>query len=92
MALVRMNISTSEEVKEWYQVQAEECGMSMSALMSFVLTQYKKNEESREMLKELNQTSKSLDTGKMLDDMRAIMQVMNIDNPTELSIDKLIKE
>lgn len=87
MALVRMNISTSDEVKEWYQAQAQEYGMSMSALMSFVLTQYKKNEESREMIKELNQVSKSMDTGKMLEDMKSIMEYVSLDGSIELPIE-----
>lgn len=89
MALVRMNISTSDEVKEWYQAQAQEYGMSMSALMSFVLTQYKKNEESREMIKELNQVSKSMDTGKMLEDMKSIMECVSLDGSIKLPIENV---
>lgn len=88
MALVRMNISSSEEVRDWYKAQAEEYGMSMSALMSFVLTQYKKNEESRELIKELNQVSKTMDTGKMLDDMKSIMQCVNTDGSIQLPLAK----
>lgn len=88
MAVVRLNISTSEEVRDWYKAQAEEYGMSMSALMSYVMTQYKKNEESREMLKELNQVSKTMDTGKMLDDMRSIMECVNTDGSIQLPLVK----
>lgn len=84
MALVRLNISTSEDVREWFKVQAEEYGMSMSALMSFVLTQYKKNEESRELLKDLSQISSNMDTGKLLDDVKMLMDTINADNPTDL--------
>lgn len=92
MALVRMNISTSDEVKEWYQVQAQEYGISMSALMSFVLTQYKKNEESREILRELNHLSKTMDTGKMLEDMKSIMQSVNAGDSFDLPLERIEKE
>lgn len=77
MAVVRLSISTSEDVRDWYKAQAEEYGMSMSALMSYVMTQYKKNEESRELLKELNQASKTMNTEKMLEDMKNLVTEMN---------------
>lgn len=82
MAVVRLSISTSEEVRDWYKAQAEEYGMSMSALMSYVMTQHKKNEESRELLKELNKLSKEMDTTKMLEDMKELMNC-DINFPVE---------
>lgn len=77
MALVRMNISASEEVRDWYKIQAEEHGMSMSAMMSFVLTQYKKNEDARQLLKELNDTSKGIDASQMVGEMQELMRIIN---------------
>ena len=80
MALVRMNISSSEEVRDWYKVQAEEYGMSMSALMSFVLTQYKKNEESRELLKGLSSMANianPADTENMINGLKDLLVEYN---------------
>ena len=73
MAVVRLNISSSEEVRDWYKAQAEMYGMSMSALMSFVLTQYKQNEEGREMLKILSQASKEVGTEEVANDLRELL-------------------
>lgn len=61
MAMVKCNFMLSDEVKTWYKEEAEKVGLSMSGLMSFVLAQYKKNEESRQVLAELNKANKDLD-------------------------------
>lgn len=76
MASVRLSISTSEEVRDWYKTQAEEYGMSMSALMSFVMTQYKKNEEQREILKIISNASKDVDSAKMIEDMKCMFEMI----------------
>lgn len=67
MALIKVNFTTNDDLKEWYKVEAEKMGISMSALMSFVLSQYKKNEESRLVLAELNQANKNIDMSQMLE-------------------------
>lgn len=61
MAMVKCNFMMSEDVKAWYKDEAEKVGLSMSGLMSFVLAQYKKNEESRQVLAELNNANKNID-------------------------------
>lgn len=73
MALVKCNFMLNDEVKEWYKVEGEKMGLSMSGLMSFVLAQYKKNEESRQVLAELNQANKSVDYS-ILGDLLKLVQ------------------
>lgn len=92
MAVVRLNISASEDVREWYKVKAEEHGMSMSALMSFVLTQYKKNEEQKEALMLLGQASQSMqhvDVTGMMGELREMVGEIGekgcVDGQTRLS-------
>lgn len=65
MAIVKCNFMLNEDVKTWYKEEAERMGLSMSGLMSFVLSQYKKNEEARQVLSELNQTNKNVDMGQI---------------------------
>lgn len=62
--VVKVNFTTSPEIKAWYKEEAEKQGLTMSGLMSFVLAQYKKNEESRQVLAELNNVNKQFDVNK----------------------------
>lgn len=83
MAVVKVNFTTTEEIKAWYKEEAEKQGLTMSGLMSFVLAQYKKNEESRQVLAELNQANKSMDMS-FLEDLKVLMDMVK-DNAEEES-------
>lgn len=72
MAIVKCNFMLNDEVKEWYKVEAEKMGLSMSGLMSFVLSQYKKNEDTRQVLAELNTANKNIDMGEITEVMQLI--------------------
>lgn len=76
--VVKVNFTTSPEVKAWYKEEAENLGLTMSGLMSFVLAQYKKNEESRQVLSELNQANKNMDMS-FIEDMKAIVNAIKED-------------
>lgn len=73
--VVKVNFTTSPEVKAWYKEEAEKLGLTMSGLMSFVLAQYKKNEESRQVLSELNQANKNMDMS-IIHDMKLIVDAI----------------
>lgn len=75
---VKVNFTTSPEVKAWYKEEAEKLGLTMSGLMSFVLAQYKKNEESRLVLSELNQANKNMDYS-FIEDMKTIVNAIKED-------------
>lgn len=75
MAVVKVNFTTTDEIKSWYKEEAEKQGLTMSGLMSFVLAQYKKNEESRQVLAELNQANKNIDLS-FLDDIKEFMDLV----------------
>lgn len=75
MALIKVNFTTNDDLKEWYKVEAEKMGISMSALMSFVLSQYKKTEESRMVLAELNQANKNIDMSQMLEMLKLANEI-----------------
>lgn len=72
VAIVKCNFMLNDEVKEWYKVEAEKMGLSMSGLMSFVLSQYKKNEDARQVLAELNNANKNIDMGEFANMMQLI--------------------
>lgn len=44
----RVNIFISEELKAWYKKRAKETGLSMSAMMAFVLQEYKDTKDREE--------------------------------------------
>lgn len=44
----RVNIFISKEVKEWFKDKSSDAGISMSALMAFVLKKYKEEQEREE--------------------------------------------
>ena len=71
--VVKVNFTTSPEIKAWYKEEAEKQGLTMSGLMSFVLAQYKKNEESRQVLAELNNMNKQFDVNKFAE----LVELMN---------------
>lgn len=71
--VVKVNFTTSPEIKAWYKEEAEKQGLTMSGLMSFVLAQYKKNEESRQVLSELNNMNKQFDVNKFAE----LVELMN---------------
>lgn len=73
--LVKVNFTTTDEVKAWYKEEAEKLGLTMSGLMSFVLAQYKKNEDSRQVLAELSQASKNMDMNELANMMQVIKQI-----------------
>ena len=49
----RVNIAISDELKEWYQVQATSFGCPMSSMMVIALAQYKQQSESLNAMKEM---------------------------------------
>jgi len=53
MAKARINVTLSEELKEWCDKQSEAFGMSNSALMVIALSQYKQQMEGLNALKDL---------------------------------------
>lgn len=71
--VVKVNFTTSPEIKAWYKEEAEKQGLTMSGLMSFVLAQYKKNEEARQVLADLNNMNKQFDVNKFAE----IVNLMN---------------
>lgn len=75
MAMVKFNFMMNDEVKAWYKKEADNLGLTMSGLMSFVLAQYKKNEESRQVLSELNQANKNMDIGEISKLMKLISEI-----------------
>lgn len=46
MAKTRINITLSDELKEWYSEKAGNYGMSVSSLMVMALAQYKEQQET----------------------------------------------
>ena len=73
--VVKVNFTTSPEIKAWYKEEAEKQGLTMSGLMSFVLAQYKKNEESRQVLAELNNVNKQFDVNKFAELVELMSEV-----------------
>jgi len=53
MAKARINVTISEELKQWCDKQSEAYGMSNSALMVVALSQYKQQMEGLNALKDL---------------------------------------
>lgn len=49
----RVNITISEELKIWFQKQAEEFGVPMSGMMAIALAQYKQQIEGLSAMKEM---------------------------------------
>lgn len=47
----RVNIFVNVKVKEWYQKRARDYGMSMSALMSMAMTEWKEQKETMSVMK-----------------------------------------
>lgn len=75
MAIVKCNFMLNDEVKAWYKNEAEKYGLSMSGLMSFVLAQYKKNEESKQVLAEISAASRNMDAS-YLEDLKEIVSAI----------------
>lgn len=75
--VVKVNFTTSPEIKAWYKEEAEKQGLTMSGLMSFVLAQYKKNEESRQVLAELNNANKQFDVNKFAELVELMSEVVD---------------
>lgn len=82
MATVRLNISMNDEVRDWYKVQAEENGMSMSALMSYILTQNKRNEELKESYTRLSMMGEQ--NAQMVDMFNKILEMDNQGFPEDV--------
>lgn len=43
---IRVNITISQEIKDWYQKQGEAFGCAMSSMMTIALATYKQQSES----------------------------------------------
>lgn len=78
--VVKVNFTTSPEIKAWYKEEAEKQGLTMSGLMSFVLSQYKKNEESRQVLSEINQANKSFDISQFAELVKMMTEADKVDS------------
>lgn len=51
---VRVNVTISNELKEWYTKEAKSYGCSVSSMMAIALAQYKQNQESINAFKDMN--------------------------------------
>lgn len=51
---VRVNITVSNELKNWYVEQSEKAGMSMASLMSMALYQYSEQKEGMKALSNIS--------------------------------------
>jgi len=50
---VRVNITISDEMKEWFKAKSEEFGVPMAGLMTMALAQYKQQAEGLGAMKDL---------------------------------------
>lgn len=50
---VRKNITMSDEVAKWYELKAQEMGLSQSAVMSIALTEYLKQNNALQTMADL---------------------------------------
>lgn len=57
MSNKRINITLSEELKDWYTERAEIYGMSISGLMVMALAQYKEQQEAVRAMSAMNNMS-----------------------------------
>jgi hypothetical protein len=57
----RVNITISNELKEWYQKQAESFGCPMSSMMAIALAQYKQQQEGLTMMQNMGKLNELLE-------------------------------
>jgi hypothetical protein len=58
--IVRMNIRVPEHIRDWFKVQADRYSVPYTNYISMLLTQIYENEQSKILVKEVNDTLKSI--------------------------------
>lgn len=64
--LFRVNIRVPVETKEWFQQEAKRYGTTMSALMAFVMVNYKEQKEASKALSELSRQSEGINANEVM--------------------------
>lgn len=58
MCKTRRNVTLSKELDEYFQKEADSAGMSVPAMITFALLQYKKQNESLEIMHSISKLEK----------------------------------
>lgn len=72
--LFRVNIRVPVETKEWFQKEAKRYGTTMSALMAFVMVNYKEQKDSAKALSELSKQSEGITVDEIMKGIKELTE------------------